>query len=146
LFAAATGYGAAITIQAMKEAQRLKEIVNKYHEIIRARNFRRSGISLPLYITRTTAPIHLKLRRIFTYLNDKGDLEQKKQISLRRRRPIILADRYIVGTCRFAEITMLRSVASCCGSSLSLKMLINPAYLKRKYACKTHYSLVFAFK
>src|SRR3954468_21332025 len=68
-------HGAAITIQAMKEGTTPREIVDKYHEIIKE-NFKDLGISFDIY-HRTTAPIHHETaQEFFLALNDKGDLEK----------------------------------------------------------------------
>src|SRR3712207_3382710 len=70
-------HGAAITIQAMKEGTTPREIVDKYHKIIK-QNFADLGIKFDIY-DRTSNPIHHETtQEFFTALNDKGDLEVKE--------------------------------------------------------------------
>src|SRR5438128_5400770 len=70
-------HGAAITIQAMKEGTTPREIVDKYHEIIK-QNFEDLGISFDIY-HRTSEPIHHETaQEFFTYLYERGELEEKE--------------------------------------------------------------------
>lgn len=120
-------HGAAITIQAMKEGTTPKEIVDKYHEIIK-RNFDDLGVSFDIY-HRTTAPIHHETtQEFFTALNDKGDLEQRETEQFYdEEAQSFLADRYIVGTCPVCgNNNAFGDQCEVCGSSLSPEMLINP--------------------
>lgn len=120
-------HGAAITIQAMKEGTTPREIVNKYHEIIK-QNFKDLGISFDIY-HRTTAPIHHETaQEFFTVLNDKGDLEQKETEQFYdEEAQSFLADRYIAGTCPVCgNPNAFGDQCEVCGSSLSPELLINP--------------------
>jgi len=120
-------HGAAITIQAMKEGTTPKEIVDKYHEIIKS-NFEDLGISFDIY-HRTSAPIHHETaQEFFTALNDKGELEQKETEQFYdEEAKSFLADRYIVGTCPVcSHNNAFGDQCEKCGTSLSPEMLINP--------------------
>ncbi len=120
-------HGAAITIQAMKEGTTPREIVDKYHEIIK-QNFKDLGISFDIY-HRTTAPLHHETaQEFFTYLNDKGDLEKKESEQFYdEEAQSFLADRYIVGTCPVCgNNSAFGDQCEVCGTSLSPEMLINP--------------------
>jgi methionyl-tRNA synthetase len=120
-------HGAAITIQAMKEGTTPKEIVDKYHEIIK-QNFYDLGISFDIY-HRTSAPVHHETaQEFFTFLNDKGDLEQRETEQFYdEEAKTFLADRYIVGTCPVCgNNNAFGDQCEVCGSSLSPEMLINP--------------------
>jgi methionyl-tRNA synthetase len=120
-------HGAAITIQAMKEGTTPREIVDKYHEIIK-QNFKDLGISFDIY-HRTTAPIHHETsQEFFTALNDNGDLEQKETEQFYdEEAQSFLADRYIVGTCPVCgNNNAFGDQCEVCGTSLSPEMLINP--------------------
>lgn len=120
-------HGAAITIQAMKEDTTPREIVDKYHEIIK-QNFKDLGISFDIY-HRTTAPLHHETaQEFFTYLNDKGDLEKKESEQFYdEEAQSFLADRYIVGTCPVCgNNSAFGDQCEVCGTSLSPEMLINP--------------------
>lgn len=120
-------HGAAITIQAMKEGTTPREIVDKYHEIIK-QNFKDLGISFDIY-HRTTAPIHHETaQEFFTALNDNRDLEQKETEQFYdEEAQSFLADRYIVGTCPVCgNNNAFGDQCEVCGTSLSPEMLINP--------------------
>ncbi len=120
-------HGAAITIQAMKEGTTPREIVDKYHEIVK-QNFKDLEISFDIY-HRTTSPIHHETaREFFTVLNDKGDLEQKEtEQYYDEEAQSFLADRYIVGTCPVCGNNhAFGDQCEVCGTSLSPEMLINP--------------------
>ena len=120
-------HGAAITIQAMKEGTTPREIVDKYHEIIK-QNFKDLGISFDIY-HRTSAPLHHETaQEFFTYLNDKGDLEKKETEQFYdEEAQSFLADRYIVGTCPVCgNNSAFGDQCEVCGTSLSPEMLINP--------------------
>jgi methionyl-tRNA synthetase len=120
-------HGAAITIQAMKEGTTPREIVDKYHEIIK-QNFADLGISFDIY-HRTSSPLHAETtQEFFTALNNKGDLEVKETEQFYdEEAKTFLADRYIVGTCPVCGYTnAYGDQCEKCGSSLSPEMLINP--------------------
>jgi methionyl-tRNA synthetase len=120
-------HGAAITIQAMKEKTTPREIVDKYHAILKS-NMADLGISFDIY-HRTTSPIHHETaQEFFTALNDKGDLEIKdSEQYFDVEANTFLADRYIVGTCPVcANPNAYGDQCENCGTSLSPEQLINP--------------------
>ncbi len=120
-------HGAAITIQAMKEKTTPREIVDKYHEMLK-NNMADLGISFDIY-HRTSAPIHHETaQEFFTVLNDKGDLQIKEtEQYFDEEANTFLADRYIVGTCPVcANPNAYGDQCERCGTSLSPEQLINP--------------------
>jgi methionine--tRNA ligase beta chain len=120
-------HGAAITIQAMKEKTTPKEIVDKYHTMLKS-NMADLGISFDIY-HRTSAPIHHETaQEFFTVLNNNGDLEVKEtEQYFDEEANTFLADRYIVGTCPVcANENAFGDQCERCGTSLSPEELINP--------------------
>ena len=120
-------HGAAITIQAMKEGTTPREIVDKYHAMLKS-NMADLGISFDIY-HRTSAPIHHETaQEFFTLLNDKGDLEVKDtEQYFDEEANTFLADRYIVGTCPVCDNeNAFGDQCEKCGTSLSPEELINP--------------------
>ncbi|CAN5584651.1 methionine--tRNA ligase [soil metagenome] len=120
-------HGAAITIQAMKENTTPREIVDKYHAMLKS-NMADLEISFDIY-HRTSAPIHHETaREFFTFLNDKGDLEVKDtEQYFDEQANTFLADRYIVGTCPVCgNDNAYGDQCERCGTSLSPEELINP--------------------
>ncbi len=120
-------HGAAITIQAMKEGTTPREIVDKYHAMLKS-NMADLGISFDIY-HRTSAPIHHETaQEFFTALNDKGDLEVKDtEQYFDEEANTFLADRYIVGTCPVCgNENAFGDQCEKCGTSLSPEELINP--------------------
>jgi len=120
-------HGAAITIQAMKEKTTPREIVDKYHAMLKS-NMADLGISFDIY-HRTSAPIHHETaQEFFTMLNDKGELEKKEtEQYFDEEANTFLADRYIVGTCPVcSNPNAYGDQCERCGTSLSPEQLINP--------------------
>lgn len=120
-------HGAAITIQAMKEQTTPREIVDKYHALLKS-NMADLGISFDIY-HRTTEPIHAETAQdFFKVLNDKGDLEVKESEQyFDEDAQAFLADRYIIGTCPVcANENAYGDQCEKCGTSLSPDQLINP--------------------
>ena len=120
-------HGAAITIQAMKENTTPKEIVDKYHAMLK-NNMADLGISFDIY-HRTTSPLHHETaQEFFTVLNNNGDLEVKEtEQYFDEEANTFLADRYIVGTCPVcANENAFGDQCERCGTSLSPEELINP--------------------
>ncbi len=120
-------HGAAITIQAMKENTTPKEIVDKYHAMLKS-NMADLGISFDIY-HRTTAEIHHETaREFFEVLNNNGDLEVKEtEQYFDEEANTFLADRYIIGTCPIcANNNAYGDQCEKCGTSLSPDELINP--------------------
>lgn len=120
-------HGAAITIQAMKEKTTPREIVDKYHAMLKS-NMHDLGISFDIY-HRTSEPIHHETaQEFFTALNDKGELEVKEtEQYYDEEAKTFLADRYIVGTCPVcANPNAYGDQCERCGTSLSPEQLIEP--------------------
>jgi len=120
-------HGTAIPIQAMKEGTTARDIIDKYHPIIK-QNFEDLGISFDIY-HRTSEPIHHETsQEFFTYLNDRGklkiiDSEQYYDEEAKN----FLADRFIKGTCPNCGFeNAFGDQCERCGTSLSPDMLINP--------------------
>ncbi len=120
-------HGTAIPIQAMKEGTTARDIIDKYHPIIK-QNFEDLGISFDIY-HRTSEPIHHETsQEFFTYLNDRNklkiiDSEQYYDEEAKN----FLADRFIKGTCPNCGFeNAFGDQCERCGTSLSPDMLINP--------------------
>ena len=120
-------HGAAITIKAKKENTTPKEIVDKYHAIIK-KSFEDFGISFDIY-HRTSEPIHYQTSQdIFRTLNDKNAFEiiESEQYFDEEAKQF-LADRYIIGTCpKCGNENAYGDQCEKCGSSLNPTDLIHP--------------------
>jgi methionyl-tRNA synthetase len=120
-------HGAAITIQAMKENTTPREIVDKYHAMLKS-NMADLGISFDIY-HRTSEPIHHETaREFFSMLNNNGELEIKEtEQFFDEQANTFLADRYIKGTCPVCgNENAYGDQCEKCGSTLSPEELINP--------------------
>jgi methionine--tRNA ligase/methionine--tRNA ligase beta chain len=120
-------HGAAITIQAMKEKTTPREIVDKYHAMLKS-NMADLGISFDIY-HRTSSPLHHETaQEFFTALNNRGDLDQKETEQFYdEEAKTFLADRYIIGTCPVCgNESAYGDQCEKCGTSLSPEELINP--------------------
>jgi len=120
-------HGAAITIQAMKEKTTPREIVDKYHVMLKS-NMADLGISFDIYHRTTEALHHETAQEFFTALNNQGDLELKdSEQFFDEEANTFLADRYIVGTCPVcSNDNAYGDQCEKCGTSLSPEQLINP--------------------
>lgn len=120
-------HGAAITIKAKKENTTPKEIVDKYHAIIR-KSFEDFGIAFDIY-HRTSEPVHYETsQEFFRILNEKGAFEiiESEQYYDQTAQQF-LADRYITGTCpKCANENAYGDQCEKCGSSLNPTDLIHP--------------------
>ena len=120
-------HGVPITIRAMKEGVSPKEIVDKYHAIIKD-SFEQMGISFDIY-SRTSNEIHHKTAQdFFLNLYNKGLFEERESEQyFDEEKQMFLADRYIVGTCPVCgNSNAYGDQCEKCGSSLSPEQLINP--------------------
>jgi methionyl-tRNA synthetase len=120
-------HGAAITIKAKKENTTPKEIVNKYHAIIR-KSFEDFGISFDIY-HRTSEPVHYETsQEFFRILNNKNAFEViESEQYFDEEAKQFLADRYIIGTCpKCGNENAYGDQCEKCGSSLNPTDLINP--------------------
>lgn len=120
-------HGVPITIKAIKEGTTPKDIVDKFHAIIRD-SFDAMGISFDIF-SRTSNLLHHKTASdFFKNLYDHGLFEEKEseqyfdpQVNL------FLADRYIRGICPVCGYeNAYGDQCEQCGSSLSPEELINP--------------------
>lgn len=120
-------HGAAITLRAKKEGISPRDIVDKYHFLIK-NTFERFGISFDYY-HRTTEPLHHETSQgFFTVLNDKGEFVEKvSEQYFDEEYEQFLADRYITGECpRCGNPNAYGDQCENCGSSLSPTDLKNP--------------------
>ena len=120
-------HGAAITIQAMKEKTTPREIVDKYHAMLKS-NMADLGISFDIYHRTSEILHHETAQEFFTLLNNQGDLEVKESEQFfDTDANTFLADRYIVGTCPVCSSdNAFGDQCEKCGTSLSPDELINP--------------------
>ncbi|MEM0996639.1 MAG: methionine--tRNA ligase [Bacteroidota bacterium] len=120
-------HGTAIEIQARREGTTPREIVNKYHEILKS-TFAAFNISFDVY-SRTSNPGHHETAQgFFRKFLDEGKFLQKTSEQLYDpEAQMFLADRYVVGTCPNCSSTEAYG-NSCerCGSDLSPDQLIDP--------------------
>lgn len=120
-------HGTAIPIQAKKEGITPRQLIDKYHPIIK-QNFQDLGISFDIY-HRTSDPIHHETaQEFFTYLNEHGYLEEiESEQYYDEEAASFLADRYIKGTCpNCGYENAFGDQCEKCGTSLSPDMLIHP--------------------
>ena len=120
-------HGTAIPNQALKEGTTSREIIDKYHVLIRDCLYQ-LGISFDVY-HRTSDPLHHETsQEIFLNLYKKGLLtEETSEQYFDEQAKAFLADRYIVGTCpRCGHPNAYGDQCEKCGSTLSPNELINP--------------------
>jgi methionyl-tRNA synthetase len=120
-------HGVPITIKARQEGVSPQDIVDKYHNIIKA-SFEKFGISFDIY-SRTTSKIHYATAsEIFRTLYDKGEfIEKTTEQYYDEEVHQFLADRYITGTCPICgNENAYGDQCEKCGSSLNATDLINP--------------------
>jgi methionyl-tRNA synthetase len=120
-------HGVAISIRAKKEKKTPKEIIDKYHELIK-KSFYDFGISFDNY-SRTSSKIHHDTAsEFFKYLEDKNIFEimDSKQLYDPQENQF-LADRFVEGECPKCSFeAAYGDQCESCGSSLSPEELINP--------------------
>ncbi|MBN2480866.1 MAG: methionine--tRNA ligase [Bacteroidales bacterium] len=120
-------HGVPITIKARHENISPKDVVDKYHNMIREA-FEEFGISFSIY-SRTTADMHYKTASaIFRKLYDNNEfLEKNTSQYYDAEAKTFLADRYIMGTCpKCGHDQAYGDQCEKCGTSLSPNELINP--------------------
>lgn len=120
-------HGVAIPMKAKKEGVSPKEIIDKYHEIIK-KSFVDFGISMDNY-SRTSAEIHHKTASdFFEKLYNQGDfIEEVTEQLYDEEAQQFLADRFVVGTCPVCgNEEAYGDQCENCGSSLNATDLINP--------------------
>ncbi len=120
-------HGAAITIRAQQEGVTPKEVVDKYHNIIKD-SFNRLDISFDIY-HRTSSELHHRTASEFFLELEGKDSFMKKETEqyYDEDTEMFLADRYIKGTCpKCGHTDAYGDQCEKCGSALSPRELINP--------------------
>ncbi len=120
-------HGVAIPMKAKKEGVSPKEIIDKYHGIIK-KSFVDFGISFDNY-SRTSAQIHHETAGdFFKTLYEQGDfLEEETAQLYDEEAQQFLADRFVIGTCpKCGYEEAYGDQCENCGSSLNATDLINP--------------------
>ena len=120
-------HGVAISMKAKKEGVTPKDVIDKYHAIIK-KSFVDFGISFDNY-SRTSAAIHHKTAsEFFVKLNEQGDFIEETTAQLYdEEAKQFLADRFVVGTCpRCGHEEAYGDQCENCGSTLNATDLINP--------------------
>ena len=120
-------HGVAITIKARKEGVSPKEIIDRYHNLIK-RSFERLGMSFDIY-SRTSSPVHAATASdFFRKLYAEGKfIEKTSEQYYDEEAQQFLADRYIVGTCPHCQNEKAYGdQCEKCGSTLSPDELIAP--------------------
>jgi methionyl-tRNA synthetase len=120
-------HGVPITIRAEKEGVTPREIVDRYHTLIKD-SFQKFGISFDIY-SRTTMEIHHQTASdFFKTLLEKNELivQEVEQLYDAEAKQF-LADRYITGTCPHCSFERAYGdQCEQCGTSLSPTDLIQP--------------------
>ncbi len=120
-------HGVAITLRAKKDSTTPKEVVDKYHNLIKD-SFQKFGVQFDIY-SRTSSPVHHQLSaEIFRNMYDKGLFDEKTSMQYYdEANQQFLADRYIIGTCPNCHFdNAYGDQCEKCGSTLSPSELINP--------------------
>ena len=120
-------HGVAISMKAKKEGVTPKDVIDKYHAIIK-KSFVDFGITFDNY-SRTSAPIHHKTAsEFFVKLYEQGDFIEETTAQLYDEEANqFLADRFLVGTCpRCSHEEAYGDQCENCGSTLNATDLINP--------------------
>ena len=120
-------HGVAISIRAKKEKKTPKEIIDKYHDLIK-KSFSDFGISFDNY-SRTSSKIHHETAsEFFKFLENKKvfEIKDSKQLYDPKENQF-LADRFVEGECPKCNYeAAYGDQCENCGSSLSPEELINP--------------------
>jgi methionyl-tRNA synthetase len=120
--------GMAITLRAIKEGITPRDIIDKYHPLVRD-SLKSLGISFDWY-SRTSSELHKETaQEFFKVLDQKGILQQETTQQLYdAKHNQFLADRYVKGTCpKCGNAEAYGDQCESCGSSLNATDLINPA-------------------
>ena len=120
-------HGVPITIKALQEKVTPKEIVDRYHTIIK-KSFEEFGISFDIY-SRTSNKIHHQTASdFFRKMYDAGKFVEKVTSQyFDEATGQFLADRYITGTCPHCNYEKAYGdQCEKCGTSLNATDLINP--------------------
>ena len=120
-------HGVAIALKAKNEGSSPKEVIDKYHKIIKE-SFKNFGISFDNY-SRTSSKIHHETAQwFFKNLNEKNIFIEKISDQLYdENAEQFLADRFIIGTCPNCKNNeAYGDQCEACGDSLNSTDLINP--------------------
>jgi methionyl-tRNA synthetase len=120
-------HGVAISMKAKKEGVTPKEIIDKYHGIIK-KSFADFGISFDNY-SRTSAQVHHETAsEFFKKMYEQGDfIEEETEQLYDDEANQFLADRFVIGTCpRCGHHEAYGDQCENCGSSLNATDLIDP--------------------
>lgn len=120
-------HGVAISMKAKKEGVTPKEIIDKYHSIIK-KSFVDFGVSFDNY-SRTSAEVHHETAsEFFKKMYEQGDfIEEKTEQLYDDEAKQFLADRFVIGTCpKCGHEEAYGDQCENCGSSLNATDLINP--------------------
>lgn len=120
-------HGVAISMKAKKEGITPKDVIDKYHGIIK-QSFEDFGITFDNY-SRTSAPIHHKTASdFFKKLYEQNDFIEETTAQLYdEEAKQFLADRFVIGTCpKCGNEEAYGDQCENCGSSLNATDLINP--------------------
>ena len=120
-------HGVAIALKAKNEGISPKEVIDKYHKIIKE-SFKNFGISFDNY-SRTSSKIHHETAQwFFKNLNEKNIFIEKISDQLYdENAEQFLADRFIIGTCPNCKNNeAYGDQCEACGDSLNSTDLINP--------------------
>ncbi|WP_108245337.1 methionine--tRNA ligase [Muricauda brasiliensis] len=120
-------HGVAISMKAKKEGVTPKEIIDKYHAIIK-KSFADFGVSFDNY-SRTSAEVHHETAsEFFKKMYERGDfIEEETEQLYDDEAKQFLADRFVIGTCpKCGHEEAYGDQCENCGSSLNATDLINP--------------------
>ena len=120
-------HGVAISMKAKKEGITPKEVIDKYHNMIK-NSFDAFGISFDYY-GRTSSDVHRETaQEFFKTMHDEGCFEAQTTEQLYdAKEDQFLADRYVTGTCpKCGNPEAYGDQCESCGSSLNATDLIEP--------------------
>lgn len=120
-------HGVAISMKAKKEGVSPKDVIDKYHGIIK-KSFSDFGISFDNY-SRTSAEVHHETASgFFKKLYEQGDFIEETTAQLYdEEAKQFLADRFVIGTCpKCGNEEAYGDQCENCGSTLNATDLINP--------------------
>ncbi|HAV30229.1 MAG TPA: methionine--tRNA ligase, partial [Saprospirales bacterium] len=119
--------GAAITLRALKEGKKPKEIVDEYDASFR-KSFKGMGISFDMFHRTSDSLHHETAQEFFKTLYDQGEFkEEVSEQYYDDEAKQFLADRYIKGTCpKCGHDSAYGDQCENCGSTLSPIELIDP--------------------
>ncbi|PIB37894.1 methionine--tRNA ligase [Maribacter sp. 4G9] len=120
-------HGVAISMKAKKEGVTPKEVIDKYHGMIKT-SFEDFGITFDNY-SRTSAAVHHDTASgFFKKLYEQGDFIEETTAQLYdEEAKQFLADRFVIGTCpKCGNEEAYGDQCENCGSSLNATDLINP--------------------